>query len=104
MMNTLNIIIGFITLIGISVYVFKLVKEHKDREKDISIFCNTDNLCGEVIDVAFDKNTGLSRIEVRDASGTSQFGFSRVPAKQLEMLYAGKGYVQIPIIKDRKQK
>ena len=47
-------------------------------------------LSGEVIDVYDDKETGLSVIAIRDKDGITQYGFSRLPVKELETLYVGK--------------
>lgn len=52
-------------------------------------------LCGEFIGAAYDRETGLTRVEVRDTNGVTQTGFSKLSAKELETLYAGKGWSQI---------
>lgn len=52
-------------------------------------------LAGELVDMAYDRETGLTRIEVRDSSGMTQTGFSTLTINQMESLYAGKGWVQI---------
>lgn len=52
-------------------------------------------LCGEFISASYDRETGLTRVEVRDTNGVTQTGFSKLSAKELKTLYAGRGWVQI---------
>ena len=53
-------------------------------------------LAGELVDMAYDKEKGLTRVDVRDSKGVTQTGFSTLSVGQLAPLYAGKGWVQIP--------
>lgn len=53
-------------------------------------------LAGELVDMAYDKEKGLTRVDVRDSKGVTQTGFSTLSVGQLASLYAGKGWVQIP--------
>lgn len=59
-------------------------------------------LYGELIDIKVDEQTGLSVITVKDNKGQFCYGMSRLSVSELENLYSGKGYVQIPIIPQTK--
>lgn len=83
------------TALGISAAVLGIlaVKKQDDSPKNKGSGITT--LCGEFISAAYDRETGLTRVEVRDTDGVTQTGFSKLSAKELETLYAGKGWSQI---------
>lgn len=102
-----NIVIGIGATAAVFGMICGIVKYSKKQDaklpdiKDTEIVNNMENLYGEVIGIAFDKNVGLSKIAVKDVKGKTCYGFSTVPIEQLNALYAGKGYVQIPVISER---
>lgn len=103
MLSFLNFILGIITVPTAIIYAVKLVKR-KQRQKsldmeDTEIPHKMCVLYGEVIDITEHKESGMSRIEVRDKNGITQYGFSSVSVKRLEALYSGRGYVQVPVMK-----
>lgn len=61
-----------------------------------------DTLYGEVIDIRTDVVSGLSVITVKDNKNQTCYGMSKMSVHELEILYMGKGYVQIPIIPQTK--
>lgn len=56
-----------------------------------------DTLYGEVIDITRDEETGLSCITVKNNKGQTETGVSKLTVQELEALYSGKGYIQIPV-------
>lgn len=89
----------FIVSVGItSAYFLFLSLKTDERQEQKRTDTIMRLLSGEVIDVYDDKETGLSVIAIRDKDGITQYGFSRLPVKELETLYAGKGCVQVPVM------
>lgn len=102
-----NIMIGIGATVAVFGAVYGIVKYSQKRDakqpdtKDVEVTDTVENLYGEVIGIAFDKDSGLSKIAVKDSKGKTRYGFSTVSIDQLNTLYAGKGYVQIPVISER---
>lgn len=102
-----NIIIGIGATAVVFGTVYGIVKYSQKRdakvfnETNAEITDKVENLYGEVIGIAFDKNSGMSKITVKDNKGKIRHGFSTVSVNQLNTLYSGKGYVQIPVISER---
>lgn len=96
-MNTVGAIL--IVSVGITAAYFlflSLKTEERQEQKRTDTIMRL--LSGEVIDIYEDRETGLSVIAIRDKDGITQYGFSKLPVKDLEMLYSGKGCVQVPVM------
>lgn len=113
MLEALNIIVGLMTLTGIAIYAAVLLKRKHDEkelsEKNAVVTYGMGVLEGEVVDIIRDNEKclmvcpdGCSRITVVDRKGNIRYGYSRLSVKELEMLYLGKGYVQVPVITEKK--
>lgn len=76
----------------------------KENLKNAEISDTMDYLYGEVIDVIRDEDTGLSRIIMKNNKGGIIYGLSSCSVEELSTLYIGKGFVQVPLIKERKYK
>lgn len=87
-------VLGFLaaSFAGIAGIVAILGRKEKKTEKKTS---GITVLTGEFIDAVYDRDAGLTRVEVRDTSGVTQVGFSALSEKELTALYAGKGIVQV---------
>lgn len=83
---------ALVSITGI-VGIFAISDRKKDRKRDKGSSIAV--LSGELVDAAYDRETGFTRVEVRDACGITQTGFSTLPEKEINALYAGKGFVQI---------
>lgn len=90
------IMIVSVGIMAALVLFFSLRTDEKQEKKEKAVSIGM--LSGEVIDIYEDNDTGLSVIAVRDKDGITQYGFSKLPAKDLEMLYSGKGCVQVPVM------
>lgn len=107
MLGYLNTLIG---IVSVTVVVILILKKCKERKKRTVYETNADGtytmgvISGEVMTIEFCEDTGLSKITVRDTKGKINYGFSKISVKELNMLYAGKGYVQIPIIVEKQVK
>ena len=93
-MNTAEAIL--IVSVGITAAYFLFLSLKTDERQEQK---RTDTimrlLSGEVIDVYDDEETGLSVIAIRDKDGITQYGFSRLPVKELETLYAEIGRAHV---------
>lgn len=77
---------------------FVLKNKKKEVSADPELAKGTDLLCGTVTQIVANNDTGRSKIYVRDTKGKVWYGYSSIPSSQLEHLYMGKGYVQVPIL------
>lgn len=90
---------GAILIVSVGItaaYFLSLKTDERQEQKRTDTIMRL--LSGEVIDVYDDKETGLSVIAIRDKDGITQYGFSRLPVKELETLYVGKGCIQVPVM------
>ena len=103
-MKTALIVILVLVIIMFIAYVAFVVKKHMIHgsvpidENGAEITYEISTLYGEVEDIVMDSTNGLSRITVVDTKGKVVYGFSKLSVKELEMLYTGKGNIEIPVL------
>lgn len=85
----------FLTIIY-SVVMEYMMRDPRKKEKGMTM------LVGELVSITYDKEKGLTRIEVKDSVGVTKTGFSTLSVGQLTSLYKGKGWVQIPCVSCKK--
>lgn len=83
-------------MVGAAFVVSRMLKN--DRPKGGGEPKGICTIRGEVVHIEDDRDTGMSRITVRDSEGTVTYGYSGISAKELNALYSGKGMVSIPVI------
>lgn len=76
---------------GIAVIAFIVAKRKKASNSATTIY-------GEVIDI-FKDESGLACITVKDHKKNVMTGVSNLSVNELELLYKGKGFVQVPVIR-----
>lgn len=79
-------------IIGLAYAAYKAISQKKNKPSTMIV------MCGEVIDIVRDEETGLSCIVMDDEKGNTVYGISNIPVQDLEIMYVGKGIVQIPVV------
>lgn len=98
-------LIGFLFIGGMvmgAVIDFIVKSNRKEAKKGPEMAVDTDVLQGIVTDISIDPETGLTKISVKDGKGHIRYGFSTISPADLEHIYMGKGWTQVPIIKQGK--
>lgn len=93
-----------IVIIAIGLAIYTAVKRRNDvlfDESNADVTYTMTTMYGEVVGITADEKNGLSRITMKDTKGKIRYGFSNISVQELNMLYFGKGYVQIPVVTEK---
>lgn len=93
-----NLLVGIIILIALLAVAYGLARPRKKEATPEP--CTMGMLSGEVVEIRLDEETGLTRITAKDG-GRLSYGFSSLAPEELEPLYMGKGWVQLPVIRQK---
>lgn len=96
MLEFLNDTLGVIIIIVLFVYGYKWLRGRHYAKAPDGTSEKIGILCGEIQDIT--EENGRSRIEVINPKGEEKTGYTHLTIKELESLYVGKGYVEIPVV------
>lgn len=98
--------IGLVAIGGLivgTVIDFVLKNRAPGKKDEPEMALNTEVLCGTVTEIVLDHERNLTKISVKDNKGHIRYGFSSIPAAHLEHIYMGKGWVQVPILRQERK-
>lgn len=94
-----GIIIGTVTD-----FILKNRSKPEGKQNEPEMAVDTEVLHGIVTEITLDHETGLTKISVKDSHGRIRYGFSSIPPARLEQVYMGKGWMQVPILRQTEKK
>lgn len=96
MLEFLNDALGVIIVVVLLVHGYRWLQGRHYAKAPDNISEKLGFLCGEIQDIA--EENGFSRVEVMNPEGEEKTGYTHLTIKELESLYVGKGYVEIPVV------
>lgn len=96
MLEFLNDPLGVVIVVVLLVHGYRWLRGRNYAKAPGDISEKIGLLYGEIQDI--EEKDGLSRVEVINPEGEEKTGYTHLTIKELESLYAGKGYVEIPVV------